>query len=276
MRGQKLLLALLVAGLHLAKTNPAGGQELDQIAPLSDHNRTQALTSHLKATALLGMTVRSNSGERLGRLQDLIFDMDLRTASFAIIERAGPLGAGGTRIAVPLADLKPSADRNQLTLAATKEQFEAASAAPTGGWLAVAGEDWMKKIDRFYGEPSITNQSRYERQEATGSNEGRESIRNSQQHLTAANGQPEQPRADPELKHQVVTPTDEYTMGKINGVIRQDVGDAAGNIQVTLKNGLVTLQGRVANDAQKKLVESQIKALGIVDQVRNDLSVSNY
>ena len=52
--------------------------------------------------------------------------------------------------------------------------------------------------------------------------------------------------------------------------------EAARNVQVTLKEGLVTLKGKVPSDAQRKLVENQIKVIGGVDRVQNDLIVSNY
>lgn len=294
MQIQRWLLALFAGGFSLATTSLFAAQEVDQItppktlkgyeeskdqiAPLSQENRAQTgtpvLTSNFKASALLGMPVRNESGERLGKLQDIIVSFETRAATFAIIERGGALGIGATRVAVPLADLKCSADRTQLMISATKELFDAASTSPTGGWMAVSGEDWAKGIDRFYGQPGAVNASRYERQETTDPNQGREPVRNAQPDLTAPNGQPEQPLADPEAKHQVATPTDEYIMGKINGIIRQDVGDASRDVQVVLKNGVVTLKGKVPSEAQRKLLENQIKGLGGVNRVQNNLTVS--
>ncbi len=294
MQSKRLLLALLTGGFAFSAPNLFAAQDVneitppnslkgyeqssDQIAPLSENNRvripTPPLTSNFKASALIGLPVHNDAGDRLGKVQDLIVAMDSRTVPFAIVERGGALGIGGTRVAVPLADLKWTADRTQLMLSATKEQFDAASTSPTGGWLAVSGEDWAKSVNRFYGQPSATSAPLFERQEATNPGAGREPVRNSQTDLTAPNGQSEQPAADPELKHQVVTPTDEYLMGKINGLIRQDVGDAATDVQVTLKNGMVTLKGKIPSEAQKKLLETQIKGLGGIDQVRNELSIS--
>ncbi len=258
----------------------ANGQApvVDQIAPLGENNRTLLAAPDQKASALIGMTVRDVAGERIGKLQDIIVNLDSRTVPFAIIERGGALGMGRTRIAVPLRDLKGSTDPSQLTLMATKEDFDAAKTTPFGGWVALAGENWMKSVDRYYGEPSGTNNSaRYDRREANGAKQGAETVNNAEKDLKAPNGQPEQSVADPAVPHQVVTPTDEFLMSKINAVIRQYVGvDGAAYVQVTLKEGLVTLKGKVASDAQRKLLESQIKVIGGVDRVQNDLSVSNY
>lgn len=250
---------------------------VNQIAPLSENNRTIVTSANLKASSLIGMTVRNDAGERLGKIQDIIVNMDSRSAPFAILERGGALGIGGTRVAVPLADFKWSSAQGQLTLATTREQLDSASTSPLGGWMAMAGEGWMKNVDRYYGEPSAINEPVHpELRQVAAAIAGGEPGANSEVNLKAPNGQPEQALADPALPHQVATPTDEYLMGKINGVIHQDIGEAASrDVQVTLKEGLVTLKGKVPSEAQRKLVENQIKVIGGIDRVQNDLSVSN-
>ncbi len=257
-------------GLEVAAANhPVPTGAVDQIAPLGQRATTSSIVSNFKATSIIGMTVRGESGERLGKVQDLIVSMDSRTAPFAIVEYGGALGVGVTRVAVPLASLKWSRDAKQVSLAATKSQFEAGSAGPTTAWVIAAGDDWMKNIDRFYGQPAAVNGSPSEPRSITG-----QGVREAEP--KAPNGEPEQPKGDPELKHQVVTPTDEFVMGRINGLVRQALGDGSGDVQITLKDGVVTLGGRVASIAQKKLVESQIKTLGGVNRVQNNLSVANY
>ena len=141
--------------------------------------------------------------------------------------------------------------------------------------MSVVGEDWVKSVDRFYGDPTGQLQSRYERQEVSAPAPPPQLVRNAEPEVKAPNGQPAQGTADPELKHRVVTPTDEFIMSKINAVVNQTLGPSASEVQVTLKNGIVTLKGRIASETQKKLLENQIKVLAGVDQVQNSLSIAN-
>ena len=192
MRNRNLITALVAGGLALATTNLTA-QGTEETLPakgapqLGQQNQTSKATapagafngaSDLKASSIIGLAVRNESGERLGKAEDLIVSMASHSVPFAIVEYGGALGIGVTRIAVPLSDLKLASEPRELILTATREQFQSASAVPTGGWAAVAGEDWLKNVDRFYGQPSMTDESRYERQAATGLAEGREPVRN--------------------------------------------------------------------------------------------------
>jgi sporulation protein YlmC with PRC-barrel domain len=105
-------------------------------------------TSDLRATSIIGQTVRTEGGERLGKVQDLIVNLSSQSAPFAIIEYGGALSAGATRVAVPVTDLKWSNDQKQLVMATTKDQFESASTTPTGGWESVANEDCLRNVNR--------------------------------------------------------------------------------------------------------------------------------
>lgn len=142
--------------------------------------------SDLKATSIIGQTVYSDTGERLGRVQDLIVSLQSHSVPFAIVGYGGTLGIGETRVAVPLTEIKWSGESHQLTMAATKEQFEVASPTPTGQWMAKAGENWIKNVDRFYGQPGQAGASRFERQENTGAMENREPVRNPLEQLNSS------------------------------------------------------------------------------------------
>ena len=285
MRNRKFIYALVAGGLALSTTNlTAQGTE----EPLPVKSQSQATTTQegqlskegnlmgasygtcLKASSLIGMAVRDQSDERLGKVNDLVVNLSSQAAPFAIIEYGGALGIGVTRVAVPLTELKWSSEPKQLTFAGTKEQFQSASVAPTGGWTAVAGEDWAKNIDRFYGQP-VTYRSRFERQESTGMEEGRELVRTPADHSKGATRLLNQPPGVPAITNTLST--DDYVTEKVNGVVRQNMGDRAENIQITIKNGRVTLKGKAASQEQKQTIENQIKAVPGVDQVDNRLMV---
>ena len=288
MRNRDMIIALLAGGLTLATTNLTA-QSTDQTSPdkntpgmgdSSQHYKAAqpagatSGASDLKASSIIGLVVRNDSGERLGKVEDLIVRFDSHTVPFAIVAYGGALGIGDTRVAVPLTDLKWSSEPRELTLSATKQQFESASTTPTGAWLAVSSEDCLKNIDRFYGKPSFSSQSRYERQEATSMSEVRESVRNAATEKGSTSLMDQQAATSSTADTMSAKPADQQLVKQIRGVIRKDVGASANDIHVALKDGVVTLKGKVANDSQKKDLEKQINALPGVDRVEDNLQTS--
>jgi len=296
MRKTNLITALVAGGLALVTTN-LRAQGTDEAIPITPAQqvpeelpspvpaqtrypaerlkekpelRTELATTlpSLRASTIIGLTVRNDSGERLGRVQDLIVSLDARSVPFAIVEYGGTLGIGATRVAVPLSDLKFTPEPKQMTLSTTKDQFQTASPSPTGAWLAVAGEDWMNNVDRFYGQPAISPP--FERQEVTGMNQGREPVRTPAETDLQQQNKPVANPANPGLTFR---PTDQDLMNQINGLVHQQVGDNNG-VQVTIKEGTVTLKGQVADEAQKQTLEKQIKVMPGVDRVQDNLRVS--
>jgi hypothetical protein len=293
MRNRNLITAALVTGglaLAAASLTARGAEDPLQTPskPQPSHEThvskeaqlaaAPAAGSNLKASSIIGLRVSNDSGERLGTVQDIIVNLESHSAPFAIVEFGGTLGLGATHVAVPLTDLKWSSDPKQLLLTATKDEFQSANPAPTGGWMAVSGEEWTRSVDKFYGQPSTIDKSRYERQEATGIMEGREPVRNPTEAKTEAKSAAEllnpTPGTVPEEKNLVAKPTDDELMTKVNGMVREDVGQDADDIQVTIKDGIVTLKGKVPSAAQKQALESRIKALPGVTRIEDNLETS--
>jgi sporulation protein YlmC with PRC-barrel domain len=289
MRNNKMIFALVAGGLALASTNvtaqateeglpptrqPQFGQ-LGQYSKPAEPAHSSAAASNLKASTIIGLPVRNDSGEALGKVQDLVVNLQTHSTPFAIVEYGGTLGIGQTRVAVPLTDFKWSSAPRELIVTATKAQFDTASSTPTGRWMAFASEDWTKTVDRFYGQPSAATASRYERQETSGMGEGREPVRNAAEQKGASQLLDQPPAISPGAENMLAKPADEDVATKVNGLIRQNVGDKADAIQVTIAQGVVTLSGKVASDAQKKVIETQIKALPGVDRVENKLVTGN-
>ena len=282
MRNRNKVTALVAGALALATTNLTA-QATDEALPPQPGYQGQDTKAKerasppsealdLKASSIIGTLVRNETGVRLGKVQDLIVSMASHTVPFAIVEYGGTLGIGQTRVAVPITDLRWSDEPRQLILTTTKEEFESATTAPTGGWMAVAGEDWLRNVDRYYGQPSFTGQSRYERQESTGVTGGRQPVRNPADQIGDSRmlNQPPSVPAPP-TKDMLHTPSDADILAKANSVIHDDAGAGASDIKLSIKNGVLTLEGKVASQAQKVVLENHIKALPGVERVENNL-----
>ena len=80
------------------------------------------------ASQFMGQAVYSSGNENVGEINDLVMSKDLDTV-VAIIGVGGFLGMGEKDVAIPVGDITATKDANnnlRLTIAATKEQLEAA------------------------------------------------------------------------------------------------------------------------------------------------------
>jgi sporulation protein YlmC with PRC-barrel domain len=291
MRNRNLITLLLTGSVALSAANmmaqraeeavptPAQPPSSDKTPSYKDKEAQPAAMvpdtgANLKASTIIGQPVRNDAGERLGKLTDIIVNLGSHSAPFAIVESGGKLGLGATRIAVPLSEFKWSSESKQLLLSATKDEFQSANPAPTGGWMVVSGEDWTKHVDKYYGQPSSVDKSRFERQESTEVIGGRQPVRNPTEAKSANELLNPTPGTVPEEKNIIVTkPTDEDLMTKVNSLVRGDVGQDADNIQVTVNDGVVTLKGK-ATASQKQALQRNIKALPGVTRIEDNLETS--
>jgi len=280
MRNRSMIIALVAGGLALATTNltaqdPASGDQPQSGQPgqyAKGTQSAQSLTANLKASTIIGLSVRNDSGDRLGKVKDLIVNLHSRAVPCAVIEYGGALGIGETCVAVPLTDLKWSSTSREFILSATKDQFDAASSAPTGGWMAFADQDWVKGVNRFYGQPAAAGTARYERQEISGVNEGREPVRNPAEQKGATGLEQQTGTANSAAASMLNAPPDRALTSQVNSLIRHDEGDKASQIHATVDGGVVKLTGTIASDSDKKALVHQIMGLPGVTRVEDNLT----
>jgi hypothetical protein len=209
-------------------------------------------------------------------VQDLIVNLRTDSVGFAIIDYGGALGFGGTRVAVPLTDFKWSNHPRELILTATKAEFDSASTTPTAGWMAFTGQPWMKQVDRFYGQPAQTTLSRFERQESSSPNAGMEPVRNPTERKGATALEQGFTSTNTGAMNALSGQANEALKSKVNGLIRQDLGDKADQVHARIENGVVKLSGMVPNDTQKRHLVQQIQALPGVTSVEENLTTQSH
>ena len=289
MRKNNMIITLVAGGLTLAAMNLTA-QGADEILPPTGQPKpaqpsqyskeaatapSAAETLEFKTSSIIGLPVRSDTGDRLGKVADLIVNLGTHSTPFAIVEYGGTLGIGETRVAVPLTELKWSSAPRQLILSTTKDQFQAASTEPSGGWMAVSGEDWARNVDRFYGQPTTASSSKFERQEMSGMNEGREAVRESSDQKGASSLEGQMPGTELGATISASKTTDEALTTKVNDLIHQQLGDQASQVKVAIAKGVVTLNGAVPSDTEKKSLVHDIMGLPGVARVEENLTTRN-
>jgi sporulation protein YlmC with PRC-barrel domain len=215
--------------------------------------RTHRLSSELTASDIIGKKVKNSHDEDLGKVQDIIVNLDSGRAPYAILSHGGTFGAGRTKTAVPLNSLQSSPDGKTLILSASKEQLIAASKTPTGAWSSAQNAEWSRSVDGYYGEPYDYSSDRSDRLRVRDGTETREFVR--ERNTQGAGAQ------------QLMQPADQ--------ALCDQVCESIETVQVRVDNGVVKLNGQVENEAERKAIETKVRALPGVQRVESNLRVKN-
>jgi sporulation protein YlmC with PRC-barrel domain len=245
---------------HLAACAVVAGLAIGLSARADDEkdSKTHRLSSECTASDIIGKKVKNTQDEDLGKVQDIVVNLDSGQAPYAIISHGGTFGAGRTKTAVPLSSLQTSPDGKALMLSATKEQLAAAARTPSGAWSSARNSEWAESVDGFYGEPGHYSVDRSDRQQIdrqqtrTGS-ETREFVR---ERTTQGAG-----------ARQMMQPADQALYDRVS--------ESIDSVQIQVENGLVTLNGQVASEAERKEIETKVRALPGVQRLESNLRVRN-
>jgi len=217
----------------------------------ADHEKSLG-KNQLSANDIIGKKVVSNQNEDLGKVQDLIVNVDNGSVPYAVISS----GFGGrSKIAVPLESLQCSSNSKSFTLNATKDEFKAASKTPNDRWMIVESAEWTRGVDGYYGEPSNNNnrEQRFERQR-----------------VGETGGDSRVFTRDPSTvkgAERLIQPADRALCEKIC--------DTIDNVQVDVENGVAHLSGTVESEAARQNVEAKVRAVQGVQRVESNLKVRN-
>lgn len=152
-----MMVVLLVSSLPnaaraQANPPPAAGSE----PQTADHNyqnktSTEAPNTINRASNLLGMAVHTPDREKLGKVDDIVFDATSGRVAYVVLGSGGILGIDEKRVAVPLSAFTPSADSSTLVLNTTKDRLQMAQGLKQGHWPSINTTSWG--AERFWESP---------------------------------------------------------------------------------------------------------------------------
>jgi len=90
-----------------------------------------------KVSNLIGITVKNPQGEDLGKIEDIVVDLQKGHVSYAVMSTGGVLGVGKKLLAVPLTAFTRNADESALVLQADKESISKAEGIAENTWPAL-------------------------------------------------------------------------------------------------------------------------------------------
>jgi len=115
-------------------------------------NKTRLRPHVLSASTITGDSVRNTAGEDLGKIEELMLDLDHSRVAYAVISFGGFLGLGDKLFAVPMEALALDAPNHQFILNVSRQTLEDAPGFDKDSWPDVADREWGASIYAHYGQ----------------------------------------------------------------------------------------------------------------------------
>lgn len=115
------------------------------------HTTDTATVRVLSASTLGGDKVVDTAGEKLGKLEDLMIDLDRGTIAYAVLSVGGVLGMGDKLFAIPWSSFRVDTAEKQLVLNVDKAVLESAPGFDKDHWPNFADMTWGASVYHHYG-----------------------------------------------------------------------------------------------------------------------------
>jgi len=149
MKNNKVQLIAIFATAALS-AQLAMAQSSDSKAQSSSNGSS---TAGLHVSKLVGADVKSSSGEKYGKLEDVIIDPQTGKATFAIIGKGGILRLGEKRLPVPWQALSVNSEK-QVTLNMDPQKLQSAPTVQSSDSTELDNPEFVVVVYKFYEIPA--------------------------------------------------------------------------------------------------------------------------
>ncbi len=105
----------------------------------------------LSAGTMIGDDVRNPQGENLGKIEEVMLDVDDGRVSYAVLSFGGVMGVGNKLFAIPWQSLQLDADDHKFVLNVSKEQLNDAPGFDKDNWPNMANRQFQSEVYSYYG-----------------------------------------------------------------------------------------------------------------------------
>ena len=110
-------------------------------------------TSAIRASKVIGTTVKDSSGERIGEVEDMVLDKQSNKILFGVVSAGGVLGIGEKYHPVPWAALDYDKSEDAYVINLTKDQLKAAPADTLDELTRNDGQAYLDRAFDYYKVP---------------------------------------------------------------------------------------------------------------------------
>lgn len=141
---------------HLNESNYIGHQHSAEYirAPETARDVHTSTLTHprvMPISTFIGYRVINPVGEDLGKIEDIVVDMESRQIAYAVLSFGGLLGFGDKLFAIPWEALKLSSNEDEFIFHVHREALENAPGFDKYHWPEMADRQWGAGIYDYYG-----------------------------------------------------------------------------------------------------------------------------
>jgi hypothetical protein len=104
----------------------------------------------LSATTMIGDSVRNNAGEDLGKIEEIMLDVENGRIAYAVLSFGGFLGLGDKYFAIPWESMELDTEEKKFILNTPKEKLERAPGFDKDNWPKTPDYDYLSNIYDYY------------------------------------------------------------------------------------------------------------------------------
>jgi osmotically-inducible protein OsmY/sporulation protein YlmC with PRC-barrel domain len=234
-----------------------------------------------KASKLMGTSVKNLQDEKLGKVDNILFDLSSGRIVAVVVSSGGFLGLGDELSAVPPTALRFNTERDILQLNASKEQLSNAPHFKANQWPDFGQPSYADGVYRAYQvEPYFTTNVTTEADDTARNVRDR-----NDRAVTTTNASTEPDNTARNVRDRndrTLTPLDQGnskadvdTTAQIRKEIiaAKDMSVNARNVKIITNNGRVTLRGPVNTAEEKRLIGEIAARIARSENVDNQLEV---
>jgi len=105
----------------------------------------------MAASTLDGDRVLSSDGDEVGKVKEIMLDVESGRIAYMVISSGGFLGIGDKLLAVPWNALTLDAARKCFVIALNSERVKNAPGFDKGEWPSMADRTWASSVHQYYG-----------------------------------------------------------------------------------------------------------------------------
>jgi sporulation protein YlmC with PRC-barrel domain len=131
---------------------------MDSINTTPSQNKDNTLPSNrgvhprlLTASTIIGDRVRNEQGETLGKIDNLMVDLETGRVHYVVLSSGGFLGIGDKLFAIPLTCMRADGPNREFILNIDKKMLENAPGFEKDNWPDFTNRDYETQIYNYYG-----------------------------------------------------------------------------------------------------------------------------
>ena len=119
----------------------------------ADANRP---VQRLTATSIIGDAVENPKGEQLGKIDNLMINLNTGKVEYAVIEHGGLLGVGTKLFAIPFDELRVDETKEIFILNRDKDYVKDSPGFDSSHWPATNDHSYFDSVNSYYNKPPVT------------------------------------------------------------------------------------------------------------------------